>query len=178
MTEVYDCPECGKPFESLHSAGQHGWKSADHDADSLDAALAAVVEHNDAIDMTDNTDSDTDDTVTSGNGTVETGSTDESESPPPTVTDGESTAGDGTVPNGDSTAPDRNGTTGDGTAPDGGERFPTPSAADDTVDGDTVDDGSDDGEPCPGCGEPLPVDDVEPGVYRCTECNHRVRVTA
>jgi ribosomal protein L37AE/L43A len=165
MTEVYDCPECGKPFESLHSAGQHGWKSADHDADSLDAALAAVVEHNDAIDMSDDTDTDTDDTVTSGNGTVENDSTAESGEQPPTVTDGESTT------------PDGNDTTGDGTATDGGERFPTPSAADDAVDGDP-DDAGDETEPCPACGEPLPVEGVEPGVYQCSNCKQPVRVTA
>ncbi len=174
-TEIFHCPQCGKPFESLHSAAQHNWKSDDHDADSLDEALLEVVEHNDEVSMTTDTDTNTDDTVTSGNGAVENNSTADSEEQPPTVTDGESTAGDGTVPNGDSTAPDRNGTTGDGTATDGGERFPTPSAADDAVDGDTVDD---DGEPCPGCGEPLPVDDVEPGVYTCSDCGHRVRVTA
>jgi len=30
----------------------------------------------------------------------------------------------------------------------------------------------------PGCGEPLPVEGVEPGYYNCSDCGHRVRVTA
>lgn len=57
---IVECPGCGIPKESLYAAGQHLWKSqdGDHDADSLDAALVAVVTHNDVVDSVDPVDDD------------------------------------------------------------------------------------------------------------------------
>lgn len=53
---IVNCPGCDAPHESIYSAGQHAWKSQDDDHsdyDDLDAALVAVMTHNDVVDSVD-----------------------------------------------------------------------------------------------------------------------------
>jgi hypothetical protein len=146
MNAVIDCPGCDRPHESIHSCAQHAWKTQDdqHDFDDLDAAIVAVVEHNEGMHMTDDT---TDDTTDDGNATVESDSDSGSVEPPPTTDDGNDTGGDGT-------------------AADGGGPLPQPSPAD----GATTPTDGEQSDSCPGCGEPLQTEGVEPGFYNCSNC--------
>ena len=87
---IVQCPGCDAPHESIYSAGQHAWKSQDSDHDDydeLDAALVAVMTHNDVVEDVDPVeDVDQEDTDDAGVDSPELSNGDTTD--PPATTDG------------------------------------------------------------------------------------------
>lgn len=139
------CTRCALPFDTVHAAAQHAWKSQDDDHDDLDTLDSAIEEM--AADGKSPSETMADDGTDTVNDTVD-------EPPSPTVGDGASTAPSDAVTDGGAS----------GLGLDGPPE--TSSGAD-------GDDGSPATLDCPSCGTDTGAteDDLDADtVYTCTDC--------